>query len=74
MSVEVMREQEILQEATEILLEHLGPAKMARLWSSWQSGRGDYLLLREELFADASVESLFEAIRSYQQQADVSSQ
>ena len=74
MSVEVIKDQEVFEEAVEILLEHLGPAKMVRLWSNWQSGGGDYLRLRDELFGDESVEHLYEAIRAYQQRGDESSQ
>jgi hypothetical protein len=34
---------------------------VARLLTSWQVGRADYLKLREELFAGETVESLYVA-------------
>ncbi|MFO7917518.1 MAG: hypothetical protein R6V13_05530 [Anaerolineae bacterium] len=66
MAVKVMSEQEIMQEATEILLEQMSPAKVARLWAMWQLGKGDYEEIREELFAGETVQTLYEKIRAYQ--------
>ena len=70
MTVKVISEQEIVQEATEVLLEHLSPAKMARFWAAWQIGKGDYLAIRERLFAEETVETLFEKVRVYQERED----
>jgi len=39
MSVQVVSEVEILREATQVLLQHLTPSKVARFWASWQRGR-----------------------------------
>lgn len=66
MTVKVISEQEVLQEAAEILLEHMDPAKVARLWAAWRVGGGNYLDIREELFAGESVTTLFEKIQVYQ--------
>ena len=66
MRVAVMSEQEIVREATEILLERMSPAKVARLWAMWQLGRGDYEAIREELFAEETVDTLYDQIRTYQ--------
>ena len=38
MATKVASEQEVLQEAAEILLDHLSPAKVARFWATWQTG------------------------------------
>ncbi len=65
--VTVLREQEVLQEAEEILLEHLGPAKVARFWAALQVGAGDYLAIRERLFADETVETLFTQAQKHEQ-------
>lgn len=67
--VSVLREQEVLQEAEEILLEHLSPAKVARFWAALQAGAGDYLAIRERLFADETVETLFTQAQEYEQNA-----
>lgn len=59
MSVTVQNESATTAEAVEVLMERLPASKVARLLSSWQIGQGDYLKLREELFAGESVDSLF---------------
>ena len=66
MSVKVMSEQQVTQEAMEVLLEHMSPAKIAHLWASWQIDKGDYLVIRERLFAEETVETLFEKVQRYQ--------
>ncbi len=48
-------------EAVGILMERLPASKVARLLASWQVGQGDYLALREELFAGETVDSLCQA-------------
>jgi hypothetical protein len=68
MAVKVMREQEVLREAVDVLWKHLSPAKVVRLWASWQIGEGDYLTLRDQLFAGESVATLFEKVQAYQEQ------
>jgi len=70
MTVKVMREQEVLQEAAEVLLEHLSPAKVARFWATWQVGGGNYLAIREQLFAEETVTTLFEKVQAYQRGRD----
>lgn len=72
MAVKVMSEQEIMQEATEILLERMSPAKVARFWAMWQLGKGDYQAIREELFAEETVQTLYEKIRAYQDEKEES--
>jgi hypothetical protein len=61
MSVTVPNESATTAEAVEVLLERLAASKVARLLSSWQIGQGDYLKMREELFASETVESLYQA-------------
>jgi hypothetical protein len=51
-------------EAVEVLMERLPASKVARLLSSWQIGQGDYLKLRDELFAGETVESLCEKAKT----------
>ena len=70
MTVTVVREQEILREAVDVLWEHLSPAKVVRLWAAWQIGEGDYLALRAQLFEGESVATLFEKVQAYQQHED----
>ena len=69
MSIQIPSDIEILHEATEVLLEHLGPAKSARFWSIWQAGQGDYLRWRDTVFGQMSVAELYEQIAEYQAQS-----
>jgi hypothetical protein len=41
-------------------MERLPASKVARLLSTWQLGQGDYVGMRDELFASETVESLYE--------------
>ena len=66
MTVEVLREQEVFQDAIQVLMEHLTPAKATRVWASWQIGEGDYLSIRDQLFANETVASLYEKVQIYQ--------
>lgn len=61
MSLIVPNESATTAEAVEVLMERLPASKVARLLSSWQIGQGDYLKLRDELFASETVESLYQA-------------
>ena len=70
MTVEVVREQEILQEAIRILMDHLEPAKATRVWASWQIGEGDYLSIRDRLFEKDTVETLYDKVWDYQERED----
>ena len=73
MTVKVISEQEVLQEAVEVLLEHMEPEKMARLLVAWQVGRGNYLAIREQLFAEETVTTLFEKIQTHQKNSETDS-
>lgn len=70
MTVKVISEQEVLQEAVEVLLEHMEPEKMARFLVAWQVGRGNYLAIREQLFAGETVTTLFEKIQTHQKSSE----
>lgn len=70
MTVKVISEQEVVQEGAEVLLEHLSPAKVARFWAAWQVGGGNYLAIREQLFAGETVTTLFEKVQAYQRSED----
>lgn len=66
MSVQVPTEGEVMQEATQVLLEHLSPAKVVRFWASWHVGHGDYLTWRDQAFAGETVTDLYKTISEFQ--------
>ncbi|MEH2381764.1 MAG: hypothetical protein V7K27_23230 [Nostoc sp.] len=66
MNVKMPRGQEVIQEALEILEQHMEPAKVALLLSIWQTGSDDYIKIKDQLFADETVKTLYEKIQTYQ--------
>jgi hypothetical protein len=66
MTIHVPSERQVIQEAAQVLMTHMSPAKATRFWASWQVGEGDYLVIREQLFAKETVESLYRQIEDFQ--------
>ena len=66
MTIHVTSERQVIQEAAQVLIKHMSPANAARFWASWQIGEGDYLVIREQLFEQETVTSLFQKIEDFQ--------
>lgn len=66
MNVNMPREQEVIREALEILEKHMEPSKIALLVSMLPVGEGNYLAIREKLFAGETLTTLVEKIQAYQ--------
>ena len=66
MTIHVVSERQVIQEAAQVLMTHMSPAKATRFWASWQVGEGDYLVIREQLFAKETVKSLYKQIEEFQ--------
>lgn len=66
MTIKVINEQQNLQEVMQILLTHLEPSKVMKFWAACKLGESDYLQLKEKLFAQDNVDSLYEKIQAYQ--------
>lgn len=64
--IQVKSEQQILQKGLQILLSNMKPSEVARFWAACNLGSGDYLKLKDELFAKESVESLYSKIVEFQ--------
>ena len=64
MTIKMVSEQEMLEEASEILLKHMNPAKVARFWAACRIGGGNYLAVREQLFAGETEATLFEKVKA----------
>ncbi len=67
MMIQVKSEQQVLQEGLQILLSHMEPSKVARFWAACNAGSGDYVKLKDELFAEESVASLYSKILEFQE-------
>ncbi|MEA5618998.1 hypothetical protein VB711_14270 [Cronbergia sp. UHCC 0137] len=70
MTIKVINEQQNLQEVMQVLLTHLEPAKVMKFWAACKLGEGDYLQLKESLFSEETVDSLYAKIKEYQESAD----
>jgi len=66
MTIKVINDQQALQEGLAILIAHLEPAKVARFVAACKLGEGDYLKLKDKLFAKETVASLYEKVKAYQ--------
>ncbi|MEH1934840.1 MAG: hypothetical protein V7K90_25585 [Nostoc sp.] len=66
MKIKVINEQENLQEVMEVLLTHLEPSKVMKFWAACKLSETDYLQLKEQLFAQETVASLYAKIKEYE--------
>ncbi|MFN6563072.1 MAG: hypothetical protein RMY28_025225 [Nostoc sp. ChiSLP01] len=66
MKIKVINEQENLQEVMQVLLTHLEPSKVMKFWATCKLGEGDYLQIKEKLFAEETVTSLYTKIKEFQ--------
>lgn len=66
MSVQIVPDSTVLNEAAHVLMQHLSPSKFVRVWAALQQGHGDYLAWREETFGTATVAQLYEQVAEYQ--------
>jgi hypothetical protein len=69
MEIKVINEQENLQEVMQVLLTHLEPSKVMKFWAACKLSEGDYLELKEKLFAQETVASLYAKVKEYQDEA-----
>ncbi|MBW4685082.1 MAG: hypothetical protein KME40_08265 [Komarekiella atlantica HA4396-MV6] len=66
MEIKVINEQENLQEVMQVLLTHLEPSKVMKFWAACKLSEGDYLQVKEKLFVQETVASLYGKIKEYQ--------
>jgi len=70
MSILVPKQQEVLEEAVQVLWQHMPLSKVALVISTWFSDCGNYLKTRDELFAGETVESLVSKIKASRTQPE----
>jgi hypothetical protein len=64
--IQVKSAQQVLQEGFQILLSNMEPFTVAQFWAAGNLGKGEYLKLKDELFAQESVRSLYSKILDFQ--------
>ncbi len=50
----------------QVLLTHLEPSKVMKFWAACKLSETDYLQLKEQLFAQETVASLYAKIKEYE--------
>ena len=73
MTIRVVPDAEVIEEARKILLQHMTPSKAARFWAIWHQGNDNFLGWRDETFREETVESLYEKIVEFKTANDDSS-
>jgi hypothetical protein len=66
MTIKVINDQENLHEVMQVLLTHLEPSKVMKFWAICKLSEGDYLQVKEKLFAQETVASLYAKIQEFQ--------
>lgn len=64
--IQISSKQQVLQEGFQILLSSMEPSKFARFCAAWGASSSDYLKVKDELFAQESVKSLYSKISEFQ--------
>ena len=50
----------------QVLFTHLELSKVMKFWAACKLGKSDYLQVKENLFAQENVDSLYKKIQAYQ--------
>jgi hypothetical protein len=66
MKIKTTNDQQILQEALMILMDHLEPTKFLQLIVKYNLGQGNYLQFKDQEFANETVASLSQKIDAEQ--------
>lgn len=66
MRVNMPGDQQIIQEALQILLEHMEPLKVAHFVAACNLGEGNYLKIKDQLFEGETVDSLYEKVQAFE--------
>lgn len=67
LKIKVKNEQQVLQEGLQVLLADMEPSKVARFWAACNLGSGNHIKLKDELFEQESVASLYSKILKFQE-------
>lgn len=64
MKINLDNDQQIIEEVFNVLIENLEPSKVSRFWKICNLGSRDYSQLKDKLFADETVDSLYDKIQA----------
>ncbi len=66
MKINLNTDQQIIEEAFNVLIDHLDVVKVMRFWEICHLGKGDYSHLKNQLFKDETVDSLYDKIKAFE--------
>lgn len=64
MKIDLKNDQQIVEEAFNLLIENLEPSKVARFWKICSLGTEDYSQIKDKLFEGETVDSLYDKIKA----------
>jgi hypothetical protein len=64
MKIKMDTDREIIEEAFQVLIEHLETSKVMRFLAICNLGNGDYAQLKNKLFEGETVDSLYQKIKA----------
>ena len=70
MNIQLPKQQDVVDEAIQVLWQNMPVSKVALVISMWFSEGGDYLKVREDLFGEETVASLASKIQDFQGQSE----
>lgn len=71
MKINIELDREIVQEAFQVLIEHLKISKVMRFLAICNRENGDYLQLKDKLFEGETVDSLHEKIKALEDEENI---
>ena len=71
MKINMDTDREIIQEAFQVLIEHLEISKVMRFLAICNPENGDYLQLKDKLFEGETVDSLYEKIKALEDEEKI---
>jgi hypothetical protein len=70
MKINLNTDQQIIEEAFNVLIDHLDIVKVMRFWEICHLGKRDYSQLKNQLFKDETVDSLYDKIKAFENNHD----
>ncbi len=71
MKINMDTDREIIQEAFQVLIEHLEISKVMRFLAICNRENGDYLQLKDKLFEGETVDTLYEKIKALEDEEKI---
>ncbi len=64
MKINLNNDQQIIEQVFKVLIENLDTSTVMRFWKICNLGNSDYCQIKDQLFKDETVDSLYEKIKA----------